>query len=91
MLLQSYWINHGNYVTLAEKVRKQKCMIIKVKILNNHTLITCRTFAYKGSYFISTSNNFSFSRKPCSTSPTTHSATPAGVPVKIRSPMFIEK
>src|SRR4051812_43484912 len=33
----------------------------------------------------------SSSIKPSSSSPTTHSPTPAGVPVKIRSPMFTEK
>src|SRR6186997_1220985 len=42
-------------------------------------------------YFISSWNILSFSMNPSSSSPTTHSATPAGVPVKIRSPIFTEK
>jgi len=42
-------------------------------------------------YLISSVSRLSSSIKASSSSPTTHSPTPAGVPVKIRSPIFIEK
>ena len=42
-------------------------------------------------YFISSLNIFTSSRMPSNSSPTTASPTPAGVPVKIISPIFTEK
>lgn len=44
-----------------------------------------------GIYLICNSNTRWFSRKPASSSPTTQSPTPDGVPVKITSPIFKEK
>src|SRR6185312_6988814 len=51
----------------------------------------CRPPQVALAYFISTVNKLSSSIKPSSSSPTTHSPTPAGVPVKTRSPIFTEK
>src|SRR5881392_2810661 len=42
-------------------------------------------------YFTSSLNKLSSSMNPSSSSPTTTSPTPAGVPVKTRSPIFTEK
>lgn len=42
-------------------------------------------------YFIDNSNMLSSSINPSKSSPTTHSPTPAGVPVKMISPIFSEK
>lgn len=53
--------------------------------------ILCRIKPNELNYLIDTSSKLSSSIKPSSSSPTTHSPTPAGVPVKMRSPMFKEK
>lgn len=50
-----------------------------------------RTIQKAQDYLISRESTCSFSKKHSSKSPTIHSPVPAGVPVKIRSPMFIEK
>jgi hypothetical protein len=50
-----------------------------------------REIFIQDTYFTSSINKESSSIKPSISSPTTNSPTPAGVPVKTRSPIFTEK
>src|SRR5262249_50188656 len=59
--------------------------------MNNHSLISTHRERVAQAYLISTLSRESCSRKASSSSPTTHSPTPGGVPVKMMSTMFSEK